>query len=399
LLQSGTLEITFVNRNDPANTVTRKTSLRPTGAGDLKPYSYSLDVPLKFLPDANQKTDFLSISAQEVDFQIQDITIDGRPATLPDGSKEFYSLSFASRSSQYRLDLIVAGDSTDTDRDGMPDWWENLYGLDPNLADANGDLDNDGWSNIEEFRRGSNPAVSNRIPMLATGEILIPESGEAGIYPIILDSDTANPDIQITLSATPGSGIEIKVDGQPMTTDGPLSFPLADLHSGRVTIAHTNRSTSTFALPIRWSDGGATDYSGEVMVRVLAPSFSDGSDASLWLDGYDLAATGSGISSWNDRSGNARHATQPLAGYQPKVADQSADFSGGSFAHLFFQDSALPAGDQTVLATYAASATSDAPQTLLSTNRGYLQLAPTTQAISYPGAPDLAARWGRHPWI
>jgi hypothetical protein len=59
----------------------------------------------------------------------------------------------------------------------------------------------------------------------------------------------------------------------------------------------------------------------------------------------------------------------------------------------------LPAGDQTVLAAYAAAANSDAPQTLLSTNRGYLQLAATTQAISYPGRANLAARWHRHPWL
>jgi hypothetical protein len=119
-----------------------------------------------------------------VDFQIEDITIDGRPATLPDGSKEFYGLSFASRSGQYRLDLIVAGDSTDSDRDGMPDWWETLYGLNPNLADANGDFDNDGWTNLEEFRRGSNPGRQQpRSRCWSPAKSSVPQSGEAGIYP------------------------------------------------------------------------------------------------------------------------------------------------------------------------------------------------------------------------
>ena len=103
-------------------------------------------------------------------------------ATLPDGSKDFYGLSFASRSGDYRLDLLVAGNSTDSDGDGLPDWWEKLFGHDPNIADAGGDLDNDGWSNLEEFHRGSNPAVSNRKPQLATTEITIPETGEAGVY-------------------------------------------------------------------------------------------------------------------------------------------------------------------------------------------------------------------------
>lgn len=46
----------------------------------------------------------------------------------------------------------------DTDGDGMPDWWEIKYGLNPNdPADANGDLNGDGYTNIEKFINGINP--------------------------------------------------------------------------------------------------------------------------------------------------------------------------------------------------------------------------------------------------
>ena len=41
--------------------------------------------------------------------------------------------------------------------DGMPDYWEALHGLDPTLNDAGGDLDDDGLTNIEEFRKFTDP--------------------------------------------------------------------------------------------------------------------------------------------------------------------------------------------------------------------------------------------------
>ena len=384
LLQGGRLKATFVNQRNTANRVTLETELRPTGQGALKPWSYALQVPLAYLPDAPRIDEFLSVGTLPTNFKIQEITIDGVPATLPDGSKEFYGLSFASRSRDYRLDLLVAGDSTDTDGDGLPDWWERLFGFSPLIADANGDIDQDGWSNAEEFLRGSNPKISNRNPLLVTSEILVPESGEAGIYPQVLDSDSPDSAINIELASSMNSGFAIKYDGVPITAMS--QFPLSAFKAGRLTIAHTGRAVRSFTLPLSWNDGG-TVYSGSVQVRVISPSQTDGSDVALWLDGAVLPAGGSKISTWSDRSGNARHATQPVSAYQPEVAGQAADFSKAPSSHLFFQDSSMPLADHTVLAAYTAAASSDTPQTLLSTNRGYLQLAATTQAISYPGAP------------
>jgi pectate lyase len=39
----------------------------------------------------------------------------------------------------------------DTDQDGMPDTWELEHELDPALADNNGDLDRDGYTNLEAY--------------------------------------------------------------------------------------------------------------------------------------------------------------------------------------------------------------------------------------------------------
>lgn len=44
----------------------------------------------------------------------------------------------------------------DTDHDGLPDWWETMNGLNPNsmagdYSDSNGDTDNDGYTNLDEY--------------------------------------------------------------------------------------------------------------------------------------------------------------------------------------------------------------------------------------------------------
>ena len=52
----------------------------------------------------------------------------------------------------------------DTDNDGMPDGWEVHHGLDPLADDAGDDFDGDGFSNITEYNRGTNPEDSQSHP-------------------------------------------------------------------------------------------------------------------------------------------------------------------------------------------------------------------------------------------
>ena len=65
---------------------------------------------------------------------------------------------------------------TDDDNDGMPDDWELAYGLNPLKDDADGDLDEDDVSNINEFEAGTAPdhAEGNLKP--DTPALLMPEN-------------------------------------------------------------------------------------------------------------------------------------------------------------------------------------------------------------------------------
>ena len=60
--------------------------------------------------------------------------------------------------------------SADSDNDGMPDSWELLYGLNVGVNDANGDLDGDGVSNLNEYLSGTLPNnASSYLRLLIVG--------------------------------------------------------------------------------------------------------------------------------------------------------------------------------------------------------------------------------------
>jgi type VI protein secretion system component Hcp len=64
---------------------------------------------------------------------------------------------FARDGSETTASLSLGQSTTDTDADGMPDAWENYYGLAPDHNNANDDDDGDGLTDLQEFQLGTNP--------------------------------------------------------------------------------------------------------------------------------------------------------------------------------------------------------------------------------------------------
>jgi len=89
-------------------------------------------------------------------------------------------------SSLFLLDTggLTVSRTQDSDGDGLPDWWEIQYGLNPHFNDAAGDADGDGISNLAEFNSGSNPRIADKAPVVGISGIFLVDTGGR-----LLDSD------------------------------------------------------------------------------------------------------------------------------------------------------------------------------------------------------------------
>ena len=96
--------------------------------------------------------------------------------------------------------------AADFDRDGMPDWFESLYGFDSRTFNANGDNDRDGYTNIEEYLNGLISGFD--LPLTAS---LLEKSATAGVADVLaLTPQSAGAPVHMAgMNAAEGDRIDI----------------------------------------------------------------------------------------------------------------------------------------------------------------------------------------------
>lgn len=289
ILKSGTLVWTFSGGNAP---ITLNAVIETfNGVG-----RYRLDVPHSLLASGLVLAPgSLPLGTSETTIRHLGITVDGLPAAIRAPGRSVLNVNALRRGSAMRLDLVINRPFLDSDGDGMPDWWEDQFGLNKLVSDSNLDLDQDGVSNLAEFQLFTRPDVANSVPQLVAGDLTAMADGTSAVVLETLDADTAPAQLTYTLtSAPPSPGLILRRPGQP---DAPLSagnsFTQADVNSGRVVFSHPLNAAPDpvpLALSVVDATPGNPPSVGTVTLRFFRPELT-GDVADLAV----LAAKGENI--------------------------------------------------------------------------------------------------------
>lgn len=290
LVTSGTLQVTVTAEGAPPLEITAE--IKPYAGGK---YSYVLRVPhqAKSL-DLEVDGDSLPLRLADSGFENTQIRVNGHPARPFGSGATAFTASQPKRGGVYRLDLEVFNDLDDADGDGIPDWWEELYGLDKqDASDALQRWGDNRYTYLEAFQRGLNPLADDRVPELLTSELVVVEKGATGLLPRTADSISTPSQITYRLTGLPAGGAVILRNARP---DPKLphrelkigdSFSQADVNAGRLEFVHhdSNVRAAKLGVAITNNNPAIEPVEREIDLRVFSPDATEGRAGAAWLRG------------------------------------------------------------------------------------------------------------------
>ena len=209
------------------------TPLSAIGGG----YSYRLKIPVEKVPGGFTVTAGSIAAPAASTGYVRGATLDNVPVTIslpPLPAGQTFTFAENQRGKIERVDLTLSTAFTDTDGDGLPDWWEQLYGYDPtDPFDAVGDPDGDTADPLTEYRQHTNPTTYeyDYRRWAAQRNLVGPE------FPMTADID---------FDGIP-NGIEFAVDTDPRVPDAALAG--TRIAAGTVQISGTSYFSFAVAKP------------------------------------------------------------------------------------------------------------------------------------------------------
>jgi hypothetical protein len=387
-LFSGTMHVKLINKQNAAHVLEVDIPLRMAGANGE--FSYRFEIDQETAPSSDKLADTLVVGTGALTYTIHSVTINGYAASLLDPSQAAeISTSFADRGKELRLDFKTDFPTPDSDGDGIPDWWERLYTLDPNnKADALVDTDGDGWNSLKEFQLSTNPRTANLSPMLQDSLLVVTAGGSAGVYLPIADADTTAANIKLTLLNTGGSGLAWKRLGSAMVVGN--TFNYADILAGSISIEVPIAFQKGIAR-LRIEDLTTADVAPQevsVVIDAFAPNLRWLGKPAVWLDAERLGAAGP-VTEWADLAAAGRDGYQPAASRRPTSDGLGrVSFSGGQFFYLDDKDLALD-DDFTAFMVFGQGTVTASEQALFSSSALKISLAPIVGNTSSMGLQVL----------
>jgi len=390
-LYSGKLEWKIENQNE---SFLFSTELESLSEGK---YSYKLEIPEKaavIIPkhlEINAKPNRLKLESINKQYNYSSITVNGLNARIKEPAKTYLLASQKNRGQAIKIDLEITDSPSDMDNDGIPDFWEKMHGLsNNNKDDANIDSDQDGWKNIEEFSKGTDPHVSNLIPGLSEfgKEIYVSEFGKSMLSLPIVDTDTLPENIQITIKKTPVCGdfmireIDTSVNDSNVLQkwDTDLTVSAKQVQDGWLYYEHTELClVDEFVIELWDQDEHHYPKQYTIRIHVRTLSSTEGHDAFFWADFHHQFLSQKhlkNLSIVDDRSGNENFlfSVKSLMGLvQPDDHKQSIFMNNSYYELAPFCELRHP-NDITVISVYRPLSTNKT-QSIFSTSTISLKIS------------------------